>query len=79
MKRHVKLTILVLFMSGLFAPARALVLAGGRGNTNAPTDTAWCHTGWSNTGSVRSPHNASRAGVIYLCDDWFLTTYHAWW
>lgn len=81
MKKRFKLAILVLSVSGLFAPAQALVLAGGRGNTNAPTDPAWCHIGWSNTGSVRSgkPANPSRAGVIYLCDDWFLTTYHAWW
>lgn len=84
MQIHFKLFIAFLLAVWLFAPAHALVLAGGNGlgNTTAPTnDPGWCHVGWSNVGSVRgsAPGKApSRAGVIYLCDDWFITTYHAW-
>lgn len=77
MKTYLSLAILFLFTTGLFAPAYALFLAGSGTdrNTTAPADDP----GWNNVGSVRSPKNDSRAGVVYLCDDWFITTYHAWW
>jgi hypothetical protein len=84
MKIYSRLAIVFLSTVGLFAPAHALVLAGSgiTRNTTAPTNDDWCHIGWSNVGSVRgsAPGKApSRAGVVYLCDDWFITTYHAWW
>ena len=80
MKTHLRSAILFLFTAGLFAPAHALFLAGSGTdrNTTVPADDP----GWSNVGSVRgsAPGKAeSRAGVVYLCDDWFITTYHAWW
>ena len=74
-----------LLLAGLYLQAPALVIVGGdTGHTNAPADDP----GWRNVGSVRGHYkdsngiwraSPSRAGVIYLCDDWFLTTYHAWW
>jgi len=86
--RH--LPVLGVLLAVACGTADALMLAGGRGNTNAPPGDAGLINGWNNTGSVRgryqSPRgdgpwhvSSSRAGVIHLYEEWFLTTYHAWW
>ena len=50
------------------APAHAVVIAGGGGNTNAPADDP----GWDHVGSFNTGANSG----VYLGEGWVLTAYH---